>query len=79
MDLEMATIDEIADELRGRYEAFVLAYSRRAKTSDVHSVFNFQFGGTVGGVHNALGLLEATRATICAENFPARRDPDESV
>lgn len=74
MELETATIDEIADELRSRYEAFVLAYSRPAKNASNQSVFNFQFGGTVGGVHNALGLLEATRATICAENFKARPD-----
>ncbi len=73
MELETATIDEIADELRGRYESFVLAYSGQHKTSNDHSTFNYQFGGTPGGIHNALGLLEAARSTICAENFQARQ------
>lgn len=73
MELETATIDEISDELRGRYESFVVAYSGKHKTLSEHSTFNYQFGGTPGGVHNALGLLEAVRSTICAENFQARQ------
>lgn len=77
MELETATMDEIVDELRTRYESFVIAYSRRAKTSSEHSVFNYQFGGTVGGVHNALGLLESTRSSICSQQFTGKDDTDD--
>lgn len=72
MDLETASIDDIGEELRGRCDAFVLAYCRTVKNDDSLSAFNFIYGGTPGGIHSALGLLEATRATIVAEEFAGR-------
>lgn len=72
MELETASIDDIAAELRKRYEGYVLAYTRSVKNDDSMSCFNFVFGGTPGGVHTALGLLEATRATLVAEEFGPR-------
>ncbi len=76
MDLETASINDIGDELRKRYGGYILAYTRDVKNDDSKSAFNFIFGGTPGGVHTALGLLEAMRATIVAEEF-AGREIDE--
>lgn len=74
MELETASIDDIADELRRRYEGYILAYTKSVKNDESQSVFNFVFGGTPGGVHTALGLLEAMRATIVAEEFAGREN-----
>lgn len=77
MELETASIDDIAAELRERYEGYVLAYTRSVKNDDARSTFNFVYGGTPGGVHAALGLLEATRATLVAEEFGPREIDDD--
>ncbi len=59
MELETATIDEIGEELRKRLDCFVLAYVMGHKTSNDHTVFNSDWGGTRSSVFTAIGLCDS--------------------
>jgi hypothetical protein len=63
-DLELATVDEVFDELSKRFDGVLLAYTKRSKTSDNEDVFSCQYAG---GLVQAIGLAAMASAEISAK------------
>ena len=59
VSLELATMNEILDELDRRYDSVILCTVRRRSTSEEETFINWR-GGSVG----ALGLAERARRRV---------------
>ena len=75
-ELEHATIDEIWNELRSRYEGLVLTYQARAPRGDHRWMLYTWWHSELGVVH-ALGLSEYAVSRVRRELDVRMGDPED--
>lgn len=72
-DLELATTDEIVDELGRRYESVIVAYIAPRESGDEGQLASRQYRG---GWAAAIGLAEFFRQTTLSEIEPETKEGD---